>query len=67
MIQIDKIPFNQRLVLGKILLVLVIPFILLIILIDNMCKSSMYFFDCIRCDFKHEFRYFGEYITMKGK
>lgn len=64
---IRKIPFNQRLIIGKILLLLVFPIILLILLVDSICNSAMYFFDYLRGEVKHELGFFIDYMKMKGK
>ena len=58
---------NQRLIIGKILLVICVPVFIVLIVLDNLWHSILYYGDLLKADFKTEWSYFKEYITMRSK
>lgn len=64
---IKKLPDKQRLVIGKILLVIFFPVLLIIVFFSNAWESMKYFKDLLKADIKHELEYFKEYWSTKAE
>ena len=64
---IKKLPNNQRLVIGKILLIIFFPVLLIIVFFSNAWDSMQYFWDLLKADIGHELEYFKEYWSTKAK
>ena len=64
---IKKLPNNQRLVIGKILLIIFFPVLLIIVFFSNAWESMKYFWDLLKADMVHELGYFKEYWSTKAK
>lgn len=65
MLGIEKLPRKQKLLLGKILLIMFIPVFLICIFVGNVWDSIKDFCQSITRDVEHEVKYFVKYITTK--